>query len=342
MKNNMHTDKLFFAMTRDFLDVYLTKQVGKSPHTTKAYRDALTIFRRYLYGQLHFSIAKFRFIDCTREIVLDFLIYLEQSGNAPGTCNQRLTAIKSYLWYVSDNDISLQPTALSISRIPPRRCQQKVRPVLTENELSSIISQPANSRIGLRDRMILVLLYDTAIRLSEVLDLKLGDINLTAVNPYIRIHGKGDKERIVSVTDKTVEHIKLYLSVFHKESTDGSNYLFYTIIKGNVNRMSSGNVERLIQKYADLAREICPSIPLKVYPHMLRRTRATHLYRNGVELELVSRILGHSSSETTKIYATPSLEMIRKAMDSVETPDAEESPLWLGNEAEMARLCGLR
>ena len=106
--------------------------------------------------------------------------------------------------------------------------------------------------------------------------------------------------------------------------------------------MSAGNIERLIQKYADMAREKSSSIPEKVYPHMLRRSRATHLYRNGVELELVSRILGHSSTETTRIYATPSLEMIRKAMESVETPDTEETPLWLGNEEEMARLCGLR
>ena len=75
---------------------------------------------------------------------------------------------------------------------------------------------------------------------------------------------------------------------------------------------------------------------------LLRRTRATHLYRNGVDLELVSRILGHSSTETTKIYATPSLEMIRRAMESVESPDVAEKPLWLGNEEEMARLCGLR
>lgn len=109
-------------------------------------------------------------------------------------------------------------------------------------------------------------------------------------------------------------------------------------IKCIISRMSAGNIERLIQKYADMAREKSSSIPEKVYPHMLRRSRATHLYRNGVELELVSRILGHSSTETTRIYATPSLEMIRKAMESVETPDTEETPLWLGNEEEMVRL----
>lgn len=341
MKNN-HGDELFFSMTRDFLDVYLPTQVGKSPHTAKAYRDALTIFRRYLLEQLHFSIAKFRFIDCTREMVLDFLVFLERNGNAPGTCNQRLTAIKAYVWYASDEDISLQPTALRLSRVPQRRSQKKVKPVLSEEDLTTMLLQPKNNMIGLRDRMILILLYDSAIRLNEALELKLSDVNLMTVNPYLRVHGKGSKDRIVSITVKTVDHLKNYLNTYHKALVDRSNYLFYTRIKGTTNRMSSGNVERLIQKYADMAREICPSIPEKVYPHMFRRTRATHLYRNGVELELVSRILGHSSTETTKIYATPSLEMIRKVMESVGTPDANETPLWLGNEAEMARLCGLR
>lgn len=75
--------------------------------------------------------------------------------------------------------------------------------------------------------------------------------------------------------------------------------------------MSPGNVERFIKQYVESARTGCPQMPLKVYPHMFRRTRATDLYQNGVELELVSRILGHSSTETTKVYAKPSIKMLR-------------------------------
>ena len=74
---------------------------------------------------------------------------------------------------------------------------------------------------------------------------------------------------------------------------------------------------------------------------LLRRTRATSLYQDGVELELVSRILGHSSTETTRIYATPSVEMMRKAMENAEAVP-EEKPLWEGNEDELAKFCGLR
>lgn len=340
MKNS--DDRLFFSLTRDFLDVYLPKQAGRSPHTVKAYRDALTIFRRYLYEQCNLSIARFRFVDCTRECVLDFLIHLETKGCSPGTCNHRLTAIKAYVWYASDIDITLQPTALAVSRVPLRRGVKEVKESLSEQELSEILNQPSNTKIGMRDRTIMILLYDSAIRLSELLGLRIGDLNMHTTNPYIRIHGKGDKERIVAITPRTAQHLQSYMGVYHKGTHDRMQYIFYTKIKGRIGPMSPGNVERFIKKYADEARKSCSSIPKNVYPHMFRRTRATDLYQSGVELELISRILGHSSTDTTRIYATPSLEMMREVMDAAEQPDTDEVPLWSGDEEEMARLCGLR
>ena len=109
---------LFFSKTRDFLDDYLIKQCGKSPHTVESYRDALTIFRRYLRDKKNISISQFKFIDCTRDLVLDFMTYLKDSNYAATTCNQRLSALKSYLWYASDEDILIQPTTLIVSRVP--------------------------------------------------------------------------------------------------------------------------------------------------------------------------------------------------------------------------------
>lgn len=342
MKNKTLNEKLFFSLTRDFLDLYLPQQVGRSCHTIKAYRDALTIFRRYLYEQCELSIKKFKFSDCTRECVLDFLIYLESNGCKASTCNQRLTAIKAYIWFASDIDISVQPIALYLSRIPPRRKTNTVKEVMSEEAITSLLSQPSNTKIGLRDRTIMILLYDSAIRLNELLELRLGSLNLQSSSPYIRVLGKNNKERIVPVTYKTIQHLQNYLLIYHQDDRERSSYLFYTTIKGKTGKMSSSNVERLIKKYACMAKKTCSKIPDKVYPHMFRRTRATNLYQNGVELELISRILGHSSMETTKIYASPSLEMLRKAMDAVEEPNAQETPLWSNKEDEIARLCGLR
>ncbi|ACV63055.1 integrase family protein [Desulfofarcimen acetoxidans DSM 771] len=345
MKNKgLQTGTLFFSMTLEFLETYLPRQLGRSSKTIKSYKDSLTVFRRYLYDECHISVAAFKFADCNQKCIQEFIIYLKDNNNSPGTCNQRLTALKSYLWFAADRDIAVQSVALSISKIPQCKIPKKEKETLTEEALAAILQQPPNTKMGLRDRVIMILLYDSAVRLDELLCLTLKDLSLRTDNPYIRISGKGNKERIVAITPKTAEHLKQYLSVYHKNDLNMDQYLFITRIKGVTDRMSPGNVERFIKQYANSAREKCLQIPLKVYPHMFRRTRATDLYQNGVELELVSRILGHSSTETTKVYAKPSIEMLRKAIESVEIPEqTNEEPLWTScNEEEMAKLCGLR
>ena len=95
-------------------------------------------------------------------------------------------------------------------------------------------------------------------------------------------------------------------------------------------------------KYADAIRPEHPNLPKHLHCHMFRRTRETGLYRNGVELEMISVILGHSSTETTRIYATPSIEMLGEAMNTANSTIPDETPEWEENEDELARICGLR
>ncbi len=239
--------------------------------------------------------------------------------------------------------MTLQSIALEVSRVPQCKNPATEKYVLSEDALNTIFSQPAGTRMGLRDRTMMILLYDSAARLAEILNLGVNDICLNENNPYIRVMGKGSKERVVAINVKTVKHVKQYLDVYRLKDNPNINLLFYTIIKGRAGKMSEGNVERFIQQYADKARESCPDIPLHVHPHMLRRTRATNLYQNGVELALISRILGHAILDTTRVYAKPSLAMMRKAMNSFDAPQTrDEKPLWIGSEDEMAKLCGLR
>jgi site-specific recombinase XerD len=221
---------------------------------------------------------------------------------------------------------------------------QREKKLLTQDALSAILRQPANSKMGLRDRTIMILLYDSAIRLGELLSLTVQDVVTDRDNPYIRVQGKGNKERVVAITELTAAHIQEYIRVFHQCAQDKQTLLFYTKIKGRSGKMSEGNVERFIKQYATRAAELCSDVPNNVYPHMFRRSRATMLYQSGVELALISRILGHSQIETSRIYATPSMEMLREAMESVESPaQASEKPLWEScSEDETARLCGLR
>jgi len=332
---------LFFSFTWDYLNEYLPNQVGRSAATIASYRDSLSLFRRYLTEETHTSIAKFKFSDCTKDFIYDFRDYLRQKDCKPSTINVRITAIRAYLFYAAEKDVAIQSVALSISKVPPCKVAQKEKPLLSEEALAAILAAPPQTKMGLRDRTILVLLYDSAMRLDELLSIQLKHITFSKSEPHILLHGKGKKERRVALTERTGRQLKEYLRVYHP-SSNREAFLICTTINGYTGRMSESNVQRLINQYADIARHSCPDIPAHVHPHMFRRTRATDLYRDGVALELVSVILGHSHVDTTKIYATPSLEQLRDANESVPTPAAEEKPLWVGNEDEMALRCGLR
>ena len=339
MKKKSENGVLFFSKTNDFLNKYLPLQAGKSKNTIETYRDGLTVFRRYVTDTCGLSIRKFRFSDCNSEFILDYMAYLNGSGCAASTCNNRLAALRAYLWYASDLDISIQSVALGASHVPFIKGAKEEKAILSNEELKLLLEAPQNTKIGNRDRAIMILLFDSAIRVSELTGLTVGSIHLDAA--YIHVHGKGNKERIVAVTDKTVQHLRAYIKQYHPDRNMDLP-LFYSRIKGNIAQLSPGNIARIINKYADQIRPMCPGLPERVHPHMFRRTRATGLYRSGVELEMISVILGHSSTQTTRIYATPSVEMIPEAMSAATADCPEEAAEWEADETELARLCGLR
>lgn len=340
--NNLLSDRLFFSRTWDFLNVYMIDQAGRSPATAESYRDSLTIFKNYVVDQLGQSVGSFKFSDCTKECVYGFRQYLLQNGLQPSSVNVRVAAIRKYLYYAADRDISVQSVALAVGQIAPYKTIKKEKLILSEEALTALLDAPPNTKIGLRDRMILILLYDTAVRISELCNIRLCDISTESKYPSIFIKGKGNKERRIQLTEKTVQHLREYIRVYHMNSSADA-FLFSTTIKGICNQMSSGNIQRIIKKYAAQVRADGIILPESVHCHMLRRTRATNLYQDGVAIELVSTILGHARTDTTKnYYAKPSVEQLRQAMESVPTPVEKESPLWVGNEEKMARLCGLR
>ena len=183
-----------------------------------------------------------------------------RTGSQPSTINVRVAAIRSYLKYVADTDISVQSVALAVSQITPCKKIQKEKEILSEQALSAILAAPPCTKTGVRDRAILVLLYDTAARISELLGIRLCDIALDTPYPSIFITGKGNKERTIQLSEQSSSHLREYIRVFHRASAK-DDYLFFTTIKGVTGRMSPGNVQRLIKKYAAQARNLGFDIP---------------------------------------------------------------------------------
>lgn len=339
--------KLFFSMTLDFLDIYIP-QDSSSSRTVKTYRDGLTVFRRYVSDEKHISIKRFSFMDCTFDFVLDYRNWLlDTKKRARSTVNNRLAAIKSYIRYAASRDVSLQQVYLSISDVPFLRLEKKIRPIIEDTSaLAAFLDSPPNTRIGCRDTMILSVLFDTMIRADELIQIRVKDVILNTETPYILIHGKGNKERTVPLSKNVVPLVLAFMREYHDTETARSNHPFiYTVSHGTIHQMSERNVERIVKKYADITRENYPDLPEHIYPHMLRRTRGTCLYRDGVAIEAIAIAMGHANIQTTKDhYAFPSLEQKREAMEKGTRviSSGKESPEWPDDENEFARLCGLR
>ncbi len=333
----MRNKTLFFEYVSQYLNVYCLKQASKSIHTIESYRDNLTVFRKFILEVKHKKMKQFYMEDCSKDLVLEYVEYLRKGNRSNSTINHHVTAIKGYLYYVSDINVEYQGLALSVSHIPTFRQPKVERECLDDTALKMMFEAPKKNRIGIRNITIMVLLYETAMRVSEIINLKISDLFLNVKEPYCLVHGKGDKERIVGLSSLAIDHIRNQMDLYHRKNE--CEYLFYTTIKGNNNKLSTSTIETFLQKYADQVREFYPNIPLKVYPHMFRRSRATHLYQDGIPLELVSRMLGHAQIDTTKIYAKPSIEMLRKAIENEKESDIE--PEW-DDEDEVAMMFGLR
>ena len=177
---------------------------------------------------------------------------------------------------------------------------------MSEDAVQAVMKQPdVHTRQGVRDQFFMILLYDTAARIQEMLDLKVCDIRRGKA-PTATLMGKGSKVRSVPLMPETMEHFQNYINVFHSEENQYSSQpLFYVERHGNRFPMSDDNVRKFLQKYGDAARRICPEVPENIHPHLWRHSRAMHLYQHGMDLTLISQWLGHVNLETSLIYAMP-------------------------------------
>jgi site-specific recombinase XerD len=295
--------------------------------------------------QLKLEQIDFNIMD--RPLILGFLEHLEIRRNCSVTSrNQRLMALRSFFKYAGMTDCVYAALYLTVGDIPLKKGIVKTVDFLSEEALSTLLSQPdTNRRIGMRNQFFMILLYDTAARCGEILNLKVRDLRLETEHPMVYLTGKGNKMRTVPLMKRTVAHCYRYLEVFHgKVERDLDEYVFYTKNHNRRNPMSADTVAAFMKACGESARVKCHDMPNRVHPHLLRHTRAMHYYRNGMPLALLAELLGHADPETTKIYAYADTEMKRVAMekaDAKRTVDQTPIPIWENNEEMVLKLSGL-
>jgi site-specific recombinase XerD len=338
----------FFNIVRKYLLEYLPSQRRFSENTVKSYRQGLNLYVSYLRDVMQIPTNRIAFQDCTRDSMLGYLDWLgAERGCGATSVNQRLMVLRSFFKYAGETDCTYAAFGMDVAAIPTRKARGREVDFLSEQALKALLAQPdPRTQTGHHNQFFMILMYDTAARCGELLNLKLRDLRLDSTHPVVYLHGKGDKTRVVPLLPETVEHCRKYIRTFHgNASHDKGELVFYTKSHDKKNQMSADTVALFMKKYGISACGKCDDMPDHIHPHMLRHTRAMHLYRQGMPIHLLSEYLGHANYETTKIYAYADTEMKRLAVEKADIlRDGMPSPeaLWADNEDLMLKLSGLR
>lgn len=273
---------------------YLRIERGLANNTIASYSRDLLRFSKFLEGQ---DISP---LGVSRDQISEYVRSLGKEMSASSVA-RNISAIKSFFRYlvaegrIEDNPARLIETPKASLRLPQ---------VLTRDEIEGLLAQPdGNVPRGKRDRAMLECLYATGLRVSELVNLKVSDINLEA--GYVRTLGKGSKERLVPIGDTAMEAIKVYLSNSRPGFTKGkvSPYLF---LSSRCQPLSRQGFWKIIKKYGLKA-----GIKKKISPHSIRHSFATHLIGAGADLRSVQVMLGHEDISTTQIYTHISREHLK-------------------------------
>lgn len=322
MKTQTRLPKILLgSMLRRYFCEYLVNQRDLSPRTIESYRDTFRLFLGFLERRYRIKPDFVCVDDLDAPRVLAFLDDLERRrGNSARTRNARRAAIRSFLRYSAAANPQLLSVAQRVLAIPAKRFERASVGYLTREQVQAIIDSPDTTTFsGQRDQVLLVLLYNTGARVSELAGLQIQDVSLDS-RMSVHIHGKGRKNRSVPLWRKTVKLLRAWL-----RKLDGApissllpNARGNPITRSGVAQRLRSAVKRATAKHPNLR---C----MRISPHMIRHTTAMHLLQSGVDLSVIAMWLGHETTQTTHQYLDADLESKKRALATLEQPRVGKS-----------------
>ena len=331
----------FAVLLNKFFIHFLPNERGSTPLTIDSYRYAFILFLTFLEEVCGIPADKAKISDMTKDNVMAFLNWLENDrGNSISTRNQRQAAINSFIHFLKYEFPDYLNEYQKILAIPIKKSPIKEVSYVKEDGLQQIVNEiDVRRKNGMRDLVILILFYSTAIRVSELIGIRVKDLSLS--QPYtLLVRGKGQKSRYVPLMPNVVPKIRSYLDTMNFNRPEKMDeYLFLNHMGKPFTRQG---INYLIRNYSDKARKKDPSkIPADMSPHKLRHSAAMGLVDSGVDLIYIRDLLGHVSVKTTEVYAKADAKLKREAIEaaSKEIVPKEDSQwdnnddlkLWLKN-----------
>ena len=276
----------------------LEKERNFSLHTIKAYKNDLNRFNYFLNN----TLSRKKLAKINRNDIRKFLAEEYDNGYSSKTVARRLATIKSYFKYLVKTELIQENISIHINspKVP-----KKLPNFVDKNLIDTLMKTPSlDTHIGIRDRAVLELFYSTGMRLSELVNMNIGDFEIN--KKLIRVIGKGNKERMIPYGRAAESAIKNYLKIrnLSLKPSFANKPLF---VNSSEKRISKRTIQRRMNNYIKLVAD-----GKRIGPHLLRHTFATHLLDNGADIRAVKDLLGHSSLSSTQIYTHVSIEKLKK------------------------------
>ena len=308
MKRQKRNDLL--SLVQSFFGNYLERVRGASPHTIRAYRDTLKLFFLFLAGQGHRSAADLTLDDVRAEAVLSFLDHVEsERGNSAATRNYRLAVLRSFARHLLRNDPTRAEQYGRILALPSKRATSRPATYLEPEDARAVISAVnPKSTASVRDRALLLFLYNTGARVSEALSVQMRQLHLDPPR-QVRLFGKGRKERLCPLWPETAAALRQIVC------SESENESIFRNSRGAP--MTRDGVAYVLTKYVRQASESLPHLrAIRITPHVMRHSCAVALLQAGIDVSVIRDYLGHASVATTSRYITSNLRMKRDVLDA--------------------------
>ena len=320
MRNQPKAPPSFATLVQAYFAEYLTQQRALSAQTIAAYRDAFVLFLGFAESRLNKSPAAMAMTDITPELIMTFLDHLERHRhNSVRSRNARLAALRSFMKFAAHRDVSSLQVIERALGVPVKRFERPMFGYLSRDEMLAVIGTPGGTWLSQRDHVLLLLLYNTGARVSEITGVKVGDVVLDDGASCVHLHGKGRKQRSVPLWRTTVKVIRAWLRLNPQFET-----MSPLLPSRNGHAMTRTNAALRLALAVKVATGAFPDLAKRrVSPHMVRHTTAMHLLQAGVDISVIALWLGHESPATTHQYIEADLAMKERALARLHEPDAK-------------------
>ena len=272
---------------------YLTVEKGLSTNTIESYKNDINKFKKYL-SDINKDITGFTTSD-----VISYLNHLRDNNNQTPTIARNIASIRGLCRFMlSEGIIEEDP----LENLSTPKGWKHLPKILGIEDVVSLIEKPKGKKFSLRDRAILEFMYSSGLRASEIINLKLNDINFEA--GFITVIGKGSKERVVPMNERAMKSLKKYINELRPSILKKKTSPNLFIAKGG-KPMTRQRLWQLIKLYSE-------GLPIKISPHTLRHCFASHLLDGGADLRALQKMLGHADISTTQIYTKVTPERLKK------------------------------